>query len=302
VGLGGRIYRAARGQSGGRRDRLAGGTPRVGCQVSGVPGRKGLRHAYSQTRIDKDACDPSTDHTLGKWHVEAFYLWPPKNINDRVRIRFSGLDTYTKQRAATNRRTARRRTGPLTRQMAQRHTISSGRPAVVRAYVRVVSTSPCVVTAPGNAQAARARGGKGWGRRDGEAGGQTSTCHAANAQRGRRKRPQDADRASAAREELELASRRGDQPPGQRQKPRNTPCRWLERIISVYVHDGPEGMEARDWTRTLQVCSVLHGRDTLPATRAFPAAAADRAPRTAGGFPSPVATGNHLVLGRLLHE
>jgi hypothetical protein len=128
---------------------------RVGCQVSGVLGRKGLRHAYSQTRIDKDACDPSTDHTLGKWHVEAFYLWPPKNINDRVRIRFSGLDTYTKQRAATNRRTARRRTGPLTRQMAQRHTISSGRPAVVRAYVRVVSTSPCVVTAPGNAQAAR---------------------------------------------------------------------------------------------------------------------------------------------------
>lgn len=81
-------------------------------------------------------------NTLGKWHVEAFYIWPPKNINDRVRIRFSGLDTYTKQRAATNRRTARRRTGPLTRQMAQRHTISSGRPAVVRAYVRVVSTSP----------------------------------------------------------------------------------------------------------------------------------------------------------------
>lgn len=233
------------------------------------------------------------------------------NINGRARIRFSGSGMH--QVASGNKPPDRppphRPVDTADGTKAYYLVRSSRRRARVRtcclhesAHVRVVSTSPCVVTAPGNAQAARARGGKGWGRRDGEAGGQTSTCHAANAQRGRRKRPQDADRASAAREELELASRRGDQPPGQRQKPRNTPCRWLERIISVYVHDGPEGMEARDWTRTLQVCSVLHGRDTLPATRAFPAAAADRAPRTAGGFPSPVATGNHLVLGRLLHE
>jgi len=66
------------------------------------------------------------------------------------------------------------------------------------AYIRVASTRPCVVRAhparPSGARARRQSLGRGThrsrrtARTEAHAGGQTSTCHAANAQRGRRER------------------------------------------------------------------------------------------------------------------